>query len=119
MEFCKEIIDIIENHGFTAHKIEKQCDDYYVEIGQFTPAGEDWWETIWFDGTDEGFSEGVKERYLNFDIDDEAALWIEHRGKYGVPSSIRTLVEDAEWKDDKLKEFSDALAELIAEKMYE
>lgn len=112
MKLSDKIIGIVENNGFSINEIEKQDDSFYVEFGQCTPCSEDWWETIWFDGTDEGFIEAVRERYNNFDVDEEAEIWVESRGKNGVPSSIRALVEDAEWKERTLGELFDQLEEL-------
>lgn len=62
MKLSNNIIGIVENNGFSIHEVEKQGNDFYVEINQGTPLGEDWWETIWFDGTDKGFINGVKDR---------------------------------------------------------
>lgn len=112
MKLNDKIIEIAENNGFIIHEVEKQGNDFYVEINQGTPLGEDWWETIWFDGTDEGFIKAVRERYNNFDVDEETEIWIESRGKNGVPSSIKALVEDAEWKESMLDKLADELEEL-------
>lgn len=112
IKLSEKIIDVVENNNFYIDKVQKQNNDYYVEINQYTPAGEDWWETIWFDGTDDGFIKAVRERYRDFDVYDEAEIWIDYRGKNGVPSSIRELIEDAEWKAIKLGELADGLDEL-------
>lgn len=112
MKLNDKIIGIVENNGFVINEVEKQGDDFYVEINQSTPCGEDWWETIWFDGTNRGFINGVRDRYNNFDVDEEAEIWIESRGKNGVPNSIKDLVEDAEWKERTLGELFDQLDEL-------
>lgn len=109
MKLHNEIIEILENAGFSVNEVEKQDDSFYVEVGQYTPLGEDWWETIWFDGTDDGFINAVRTRYITFDVDEEAEIWIKNRGKNGVPSSIIDLVRDAEWKEDTLGELLDAL----------
>lgn len=119
MELCKEIINVIEAHEFTMNEVEKQDNEYYIEMGQSTPAGEDWWEIIWFDGTNDGFVEAVKERYLYFDVDEEAEYWIRGRGQNGIPNSIRTLLEDAKWKKAMLEGLSDALTELKTERELE
>ena len=115
MKLNDKVIEIMENNGFTIHEVTKQGNDFYVEINQGTPIGEDWWEVIWFDGTDETFIEAVRERYNNFDVDEETEIWIENRGKRGVPSSIKALVEDAEWKESTLGELVDELEELELE----
>lgn len=112
MKLNNKVIEIVENNGFSIHEVEKQGNDFYVEINQGTPLGEDWWEIIWFDGTDKGFIEAVRERYTNFDVDEETEIWIENRGKNGVPSSIKALVEDAEWKESTLDELADELEKL-------
>ena len=112
MKLNDKVIKVVENNDFSINEVEKQDNDFYVELSQYTPCGEDWWETIWFDGTDEGFIEAVRERYRDFDVEEEAEVWIECRGKNGVPNSIRDLIEDAEWKANMLGELADELDEL-------
>lgn len=112
MKLSNKIIRVIESNDFSINEVEKQGNDFYVEINQYTPLGEDWWETIWFDGTDEGFIKAVRERYNGFDVDEETEIWIESRGKNGAPSSIKALVKDAEWKESMLDKLADELEEL-------
>lgn len=99
----KKLIKILENNDFGTGEITKQGNEYYMEINQYTPEGEDWNECIWFDGTDKGFINSLGERVNNFDVDEEAEIWVDSRGKNGVPSSIKALIEDAEWKLEMLK----------------
>ena len=47
-----------------------------------------------------------------FDVDEHVELWVNGRGKNGVPSRIRELVEDAEAIDKMLQELAAALAEV-------
>lgn len=120
MELKKEIIEVIENNGFYLTEVTKQShvidnEQYYVELQQGTPAGEDWWITIWFDGTSDGFVESVRRRSNDFDVDEEVEVFIEGRGKNGIPSSIRTLIEDAEWKEEKLEKLADDLENIWSE----
>ena len=106
----KKIQDILEKNEFNFdEEIIEQDNGKYIEINQSTPEGEDWWETIWFDGTYEGFVNAVEERVLNFDIDDEVDTWIPSRGKGGCPDSIMDLVHDAEWKQKTLENLLDYL----------
>lgn len=106
----KKIHDILEKNEFNFdEEISEQDNGKYIEINQSTPEGEDWWETIWFDGTYEGFVNAVKERILNFDIDEEVEIWIHNRGKGGCPDSIMNLVHDAEWKQKTLEKLLDDL----------
>ena len=111
-ELNEKVIEILENNGFNIGKINTQDDNYYIDLQQYTQAGEDWYVTIWFNGTDKDFVTQVEEYYNNFDVDEETEILIESRGKNGVPSSIRTILEDQEWKDNKLKELSDNLDNL-------
>ena len=108
----QRIINVVEKNGFSIHEVEKHGEEFYVEINQGTPLGEDWWETIWFDGSSDGFIGAVRSRYNNFDIDEEVEIWVECRGKNGVPSSIKSLVKDAEWKESALEQLADELEEL-------
>ena len=108
----QKIIDVVEKSGFSIHEVEKHGNEFIVEINQGTPLGEDWWEAIWFDGTNDGFVEAIRDRYNNFDVDEEAEIWIENRGKNGVPNSIKALVEDAEWKESARERLANDLEEL-------
>lgn len=112
MVLDKKIQDILEKNEFNFdEKISEQDNGKYIEINQSTPEGEDWWETIWFDGTYEGFTNAVEERVLNFDVDEEVEIWISSRGKGGCPNSIMDLVHDAEWKQKTLEKLLDDLQE--------
>lgn len=108
----KKIQDILEKNEFNFDReISEQDNGKYIEINQSTPEGEDWWETLWFDGTYEGFTNAVEKRVLNFDIDEEVEIWIQSRGKGGCPNSIMDLVHDAEWKQKALEKLLDDLQE--------
>lgn len=99
----KNIINILESNDFEIGEITEQGNQYYIDIGQYTPEGEDWSVCIWFDGTRKGFINSLEERVNDFDIDEEVEIFIDHRGQNGIPSSIKALVEDAEWKLETLK----------------
>ena len=102
-ELFRPILNAFEKHGFNYSKIEEQSGEYYFEISQYTPEGEDWSVIIWFDGTPDGFVDSLANLVEEFDPDEEAELWIGMRGKNGVPSSIIALVKDAEWKLEQLQ----------------
>lgn len=97
------ITEILEYNGFNYNEVTEQDGKYYIELNNNTPLGEDWWFTVWFDGTDKSFVDAVEEITTNFDIDEEVEIWIPLRGKNGVPSSISALVQDAEWKLEQLE----------------
>lgn len=102
MELNKKIVDVIENNGFCYDAVVEQDNKFYIELYRDTPAGEDWHVIIWFNGSDNGFINSFRKYVEDFDVDEEAEIYIESRGKHGVPSSISVLVKDAEWKKEKL-----------------
>ena len=102
MKLSDNILMILENNGFSINEVRIQDGVYYVEINQYTPEGEDWLETIWFNGTKEGFVKSFQKHARDFDPEDAAEVWIPLRGKNGVPHSIKDLLKDAEWKKKTL-----------------
>lgn len=97
-----EFLLACENLGWTVSRV----DDERIELGKYSPAGED----FSFVTDIEDFVEGVKEYSANFDIDEHIEMWIEARknGTRGVPST-RELVKDAEAIDKMLQELAAAL----------
>lgn len=83
-----------------------------IELEKYSPAGEDFIIAV----GEENFVDNVKAYAASFDPDEHAEMWIADRGKGGVPSSIREILEDAQAIDDMLRELSCALfaAELEA-----
>lgn len=90
----------IENLGFS---IDEETSEY-ITLQQHTPAGEDWSETFWHYGLNKELANKIYERYNEFDVDEEAEFWVRNRGKNGVPSSIKEILEDQEWKENKLED---------------
>lgn len=103
MKLNKKIIEAIENNGFCYSAVMERDNGFYIELYQDTPAGEDWHITIWFNGSNNEFIDSFRRYSESFDVDEEAEIWIESRGEHGVPSSIRELVKDAEWKEERLQ----------------
>lgn len=82
--------------------------DDCIEFEKYSPAGEDFILTI--TGNDEArVAEKVRECAYDFDPDEHAEMWVESRGKRGVPDSIRTLIDDADAIKEMLFELADAL----------
>lgn len=84
------------------------CDDGELEFEKYSPEGEDF---IFYVSSSNPVRE-VKEYAGNFDADEHAEMWVESRGKRGVPDSIRALIDDADAIQEMLNELADALAEL-------
>ena len=96
--------DVLESYDW------RVCDytgDGRVEIENYSPAGEDLVVCVEI----ENFPESVDEYARNFDPDEHATMWVEHRGEGGCPSSIREIIDDA----DAIKEMLSELAEKLAE----
>lgn len=108
----KKIMDVLENCGWRLNSIEKQDGEYIAEIENWSPAGEDLPETIWYNGTGKGFVEAVQEWAADYDADEHAEMWIEFRGTRGVPNSIRALVNDADAIGDMFDELAEKLSDV-------
>lgn len=115
----EKLTDIIEKYG-EEHREKlvglKHCD--YVTYCAETPEGEDWQEEFSFDGTIQGLTREIQSRIEDFDVDEEAMIWIPYRGKNGVPNSIKALVYDAEWKLRKLASLALTVSEIAQEGIY-
>lgn len=69
-----------------------------IEYSFYTPAGEDFCFVV-----SKPNEHGELWDYANnFDVDEHVELWMDKRGKNGVPQTVRELVEDAEWIRDRL-----------------
>ena len=86
-----------------------------IEIENYSPEGENLATTICFDGTPMGLINALDEHYESFDVDEHVELWIDGRGKNGVPSSIKDLVADAEAIEEMYKELYEAICEIYKE----
>ena len=97
---------------------ESQNNRTYVEMGQHSPAGEDFSMIIDFDAEDQcsSFRDSLESYYEDFDIDEHVEMWVEARrnGISGVPS-IRELVKDAEEIDAMILKLSQTLREMEVE----
>ena len=104
-ELNENIVRILEDNGFYVGKPDysNHHKEYCIEINQSTDLGEDWWLTLWYDGTDEDFIQKFETMVEYFDPDEEAEIFIDMRGKNGVPDSIRDILDDQVWKLETLQ----------------
>lgn len=97
---------------------ESQNNRTYVEIGQYSPAGEDFSMIIDFDAENQcdSFKDNLESFYEDFDIDEHIEMWVEAKGAgvSGVPS-IRRLAKDAEDLDDMILKLYQALQDMEVE----
>ena len=96
--------EICENRDWNVDVL----DDGDVQLENWSPAGED---LVFYLDKDEEFVAGVKQLAADFDPDEHAEMWVESRGKNGVPGTIRELLDDAEAIDKMLQDLAAALAE--------
>ena len=109
-ENLDKLISEIEKHGFWVGEPFTYGDGTYgLEFGQHTPCGEDWIEHIELGDTVEYFINKLLERVNDWDSEEEAEIYIDMRGQRGVPSSIRDLLDDADWKEEQLTNLVSAL----------
>lgn len=107
-----EIEAILENEDISL-SIDKNADgEYYAEMEFESPAGEDVVFGYYYDGTAQGFIKGFQEYAKSFDSDSHAESWIKERGKNGVPSTIRALIDDAEAIKEELQTVTSLLTDL-------
>lgn len=105
----EKTIAILEENDVTVSERYEQDGEYYREIEFYSPEGEDVLETIWYDGTNDGFIKAFRKNADNFDADEHAEMWIDGRGKRGVPDSVRALIDDAENIKDTLLDVAEKL----------
>lgn len=93
----EKTIEILENNDMRVYDRTEQDGSFLRDVEFWSSEGEDVCETIWYDGTDAGFIEAFKKNAEDFDADEHAEMWIEHRNSVnGVPKDIRVLIDDAE-----------------------
>lgn len=113
MELSKRIEEVLEKHDFSVcGEISERTynnDGYDVELETYSPEGEDVIVSLTYDGTEEDFIRQFRSYAEGFDAEEHAEMWIESRGKNGVPDSIKDLLEDAEWIKSTLEEVADDL----------
>lgn len=98
----KKITKVLENNEVKlSEKYEAGNNEFCHDVEFYSDAGEDVVETVFYDGTSKDFVRAFKEMADDFDADEHAEMWIDLRGKRGVPDSIRVLINDA----DSIKEF--------------
>jgi len=109
-ELTKRQEEIIEDLGWRIIGIDSQDGTPYLEIENWSPAGEDLCETIWIkDG--QTLAEAAREWAKSFDKDDHVELYAGMRGERGVPGTVRELVDDADAIQAMFNELADALEE--------
>lgn len=100
-----ELEKISEDKGFYFKHQKEKDGRYYALLEQSTPLGEDWCLEFIYKNIADLVNQIIEYSY-NYEVEDEAAIYIDIRGKHGVPNSIRALLDDSQWKKDKLTKFA-------------
>lgn len=116
MKLSKRIEEVLEKFDFSlCGGISERYNEkgkYDVDLETYSPEGEDVVISLIYDGTEEGFIAAFVDYANWFDAEEHAEMWIEGRGKNGVPESIKDLLEDAEWQKNTFLEVTEALNNL-------
>lgn len=91
------------------------CDSETEAIIEFwtDTAGQDIPTEFDYDGTPEDFVKQFTEAAENYDVDEEVELYVNMRGKDGVPDTVRELLDDCQEAKDTLMEIAEKLQEAI------
>lgn len=113
MELSKKIEEVLEKFDFSlCREITERYGEkgkYDIELETYSPEGEDVIVSLIYDGSEEGFIAAFVDYANWFDAEEHAEMWIESRGKNGVPESIKDLLKDAEWQKNTFLEVAEAL----------
>lgn len=100
-----KLIAKLEEHEFTVRHEEDEW-----EFGKYSPAGQDFWFSVCANDIDE-LAEKVLDYYENFDVSEEAYIWLDHsgHGKNGAPYDMKDVYEDMK----ACEEYIDEVYEII------
>ncbi len=114
-ELWEKIYDVLDesNVRYDTNYCESET-EAIIEFWTDT-AGQDIVTEFDYDGTPEDFIEQFTERAENYDVDEEVELYVNMRGKDGVPDTVRELLDDCEEAKDTLMEISRKLKNVLTE----
>lgn len=94
IESIQDIFDFLEDNDIAANNYQ-EGDGWETSLNFSSDLGEDFWFYINHDNTVEDFIDKFSEYSYDFDPEEHANIYIEIRGKHGVPNSVLDLIEDA------------------------
>ena len=95
----QKITEIAEILGWSVDFSESQNGKTDVNFAKYTSYGQDFNFSVELEDDDmEAFIDNIHEYYENFDVDEEAYIWIgsDGHGKNGAPYHIADIVKDME-----------------------
>lgn len=106
----EELKDFIESDGWNiADDVSWDDGSTGWDIRQFTPAGEDWGFIVEIGSTTEEAIQNIINYAEDFDPIEEQTVYIDMRGKNGIPDDIQTLLDDGKWKQEVLNDLATKL----------
>lgn len=116
MERIKRTLDELEYVKCDWHKDDGYIGEPWYGLVEFwtDTARQDIPTEIGFDGTAEDFVKQFCEAAENYDVDEEVELFVDMRGKNGIPNTVRELLDDCQEAKDTLMEIANKLKEAIA-----
>ena len=113
MERIEKVLDEL-NVQYSYHPNENKSDWYGLVEFWTDTAGQDIPTEFDFDGTAEDFVKQFCEAAENYNVDDEVELYVDMRGKNGVPNTVRELLDDCQEAKNTLMDIAEKLKEAIA-----
>jgi len=116
-----DILDILDKYGCKYEnakngEIEKrECSDSFYSYFEFwtDTANKDVYVEVYYNGTSKDFIKEVVEYAISYNVDDEVIYCLPIRGIQGIPSDIRTLLEDCEEAKETLMNIAEDLQKLL------
>lgn len=114
LNISKKLVDVIEKRGFKISETLEQDGMAETELGFYSDAGEDVIVALFHDNTDKGFIEALVRWSNDFDPEEHAVMWYEAKDRvYGVPQTLRELLDDAEMIDETVASLVADLEECV------
>ena len=103
--FWNSIYDELDFYGKYTIEDNFACFEFWTNT-----AGQDVVVEFDYDGTPEDFVEQFVEYAENYDVDSEVELFVGMRGQHGIPSSVRTIIDDCEEAKETLMDIAESLS---------
>ena len=114
----QKITEIAEILGWSVDSSEPQNGKTDVNFAQYTSYGQDFNFSVELEDDDmEAFIDNIHEYYENFDVDEEAYIWIgsDGHGKNGAPYHIADIVKDMEEAETMMADLYEAFRQYYSQ----
>lgn len=114
----QKITEIAEILGWSVDFSEPQNGKSDVNFAKYTSYGQDFNFSVELEDDDmEAFIDNIHEYYENFDVDEEAYIWIgsDGHGKNGAPYHIADIVKDMEEAETMMADLYEAFKQYCSQ----